>query len=278
MPNVKLIALDLDGTLLNSDKVLTRENGDALSRAAEAGIEIVPATGRFYAGMPDFIRELPFVRYAITINGAQVLDSVTGESVYRAEIPLADAVAMMEYLDRLPVIYDCYMDGWGWMTASLQAKAAEYAPTPHNLKMLIELRRAVPELKAHLRATGRDVQKVQAFFHDLDLRARTIDELGRMFPDTAITTSITNNMEINSRDAQKGKALVALARKLGIDPAETVAFGDDMNDLSMIEDAGVGVAMGNAAPGLKRAADRVTLTCDENGVAAEIARILEDNR
>ena len=278
MPKVKLIALDLDGTLLNSDKVLTRENEEALRRAAEAGIEIVPATGRFFGGMPQFIRDLPFVRYAITINGAQVLDARTGESVYRAEIPYTDAIAMMEYLDRLPVIYDCYMDGWGWMTASLQAKAAEYAPTPHNLKMLLELRHPVPELKAHLRATGHDVQKVQAFFHDLDLRKRTIDELREMFPDTAITTSISNNMEINSRDAQKGKALCGLAAHLGIGVGETVAFGDDMNDLSMIEAAGIGVAMENGAPALKAAADRVTASCDENGVAAEIARILEDNR
>ena len=274
MRDIRLIALDLDGTLLNSEKKLTPENEAALRRASEAGIEIVPATGRFYGGMPDFIRELPFVRYAITINGAQVLDTGTGESVYRAEIPVADAVRMMEYLDRLPVIYDCYMDGWGWMTSSMQEKAAEYAPTPHNLKMLIELRHPVPELKAYLRDTGRDVQKVQAFFHDLGLRAHTIDELRLLFPDAAVTTSISNNMEINHKDAQKGKALAGLASHLGIDISATVAFGDDMNDLSMIEAAGVGVAMENGAPDLKKAADRVTENCDDNGVAKEIDRLL----
>ena len=263
MRDIRLIALDLDGTLLNSEKKLTPENEAALRRASEAGIEIVPATGRFYGGMPDFIRELPFVRYAITINGAQVLDTGTGESVYRAEIPVADAVRMMEYLDRLPVIYDCYMDGWGWMTSSMQEKAAEYAPTP-----------PVPELKAYLRDTGRDVQKVQAFFHDLDLRARTIDELRLLFPDAAVTTSISNNMEINHKDAQKGKALAGLVSHLGIDVSETVAFGDDMNDLSMIETAGIGVAMANAAPDLIKSADRVTESCDDNGVAREIDRIL----
>ncbi len=71
-PDIHLIALDLDGTLLNSKKQLSPRNLAALTRAAELGIEIVPATGRFYGGMPDFIRALPFLHYALTINGAQV--------------------------------------------------------------------------------------------------------------------------------------------------------------------------------------------------------------
>ena len=69
-----IIALDLDGTLLNSRKQLSSRNLYALEAAAEDGWEIVPTTGRFYRGMPDFIRELPFVNYAITINGAEVVD------------------------------------------------------------------------------------------------------------------------------------------------------------------------------------------------------------
>ena len=84
---VGIIALDLDGTLLNSDKELSPGNRAALERAAEAGYEIVPTTGRFYGGMPQVIRELPFVRYVITINGAEVADRRTGEVMYRAEIP-----------------------------------------------------------------------------------------------------------------------------------------------------------------------------------------------
>ena len=274
MPDIRLIALDLDGTLLNSDKKLSPENEAALRRASERGIEIVPSTGRFYGGMPDFIRDLPYVHYAITINGAEVLDVANNVPVYRAEIAPGDAVRMMEYLDRLPVIYDCYMDGWGWMTESMQRRAAEYAPTPHNLKMLLELRHPVPDLKEHIRATGHGVQKVQAFFHDLELRARTIKELEKLFPDAAVTTSISNNMEINHVSAQKGKALLELAAHLGIDASQTVAFGDDMNDFSMIEAAGIGVAMENAAPALKAAADRVTESCDDNGVARELARLI----
>ena len=75
MNSVKLLALDLDGTLLNSQKELTPRTRDALYAAAEAGVEIVPTTGRFFTGMPEVIQKLPFLHYAITINGAQVYDS-----------------------------------------------------------------------------------------------------------------------------------------------------------------------------------------------------------
>ena len=154
MPETKLIALDLDGTLLNSDKELTERTRRALEAAAEAGIEIVPATGRFYRGMPRVVRELPFVRYVITINGAEVLDLSSGERIYSAEIPAEEAVTFFAGLDSLPVIYDCYMDGWGYMTRALYEKAAEYAPTRHNLDMILNLRTPVPELKAYLREKG----------------------------------------------------------------------------------------------------------------------------
>ena len=264
---VKLIALDLDGTLLTSDKRLSPENEAALRRAAEAGVEIVPATGRFYGAIPDCVRKLPYLRYAITINGAQVWDIRGERALYAAEIPWPRAVELMEYLDRLPVIYDCYMDNWGWMSQSHQARAADFAPHRHSLEMLQKLRTPVPELKAFLAERRHDVQKVMMFFQDPELRLRSLEDLARRFPDLTVTSSIPRNLELNSRLAQKGLALEALARRLGLPMAETMAFGDDLNDLSMLRAAGLGVAMGNASAEVKAAADYVTASCDENGVA-----------
>ena len=269
-----IIALDLDGTLLNSDKILTPENEAALRRAAEEGIEIVPATGRFARGMPECIRDLPYVHYVIAINGAEVADLRSGTALVRAELPADTALAVMEELDRLPVIYDCYAGGWGYMTRSLYEKAAEYAPTKHNLDMIRNLRTPVPELKAYLRETGLGVQKIQAFFLDQDLRKRTMERLAALFPDTTVVSSIVNNIEVNSRDAQKGFALRKLAEAIGVDPADTMAFGDDLNDLSMIEAAGTGVAMANAAEEVRKKADYVAPSCDENGVAAALRDLL----
>lgn len=268
---MKLIAFDLDGTLLTTDKVLTPENEAALRRAAEAGIETVPATGRFYGAIPDNVRRLPYIRYAITVNGAQIYDVRAGEALCKAEIPWRRAVELMEQLDRLPVIYDCYMDNWGWISRAHQERAADFAPHRHALEMLQKLRTPVPDLKAHLAETGHDVQKVMMFFRDPALRLRAMAELAEGFPDLAVTSSIPRNVELNSREAQKGLALARLAERLGIPRAETMAFGDDLNDLNMLRAAGLGVAMENAAPELKAAADYITASCDESGVAKALA-------
>ena len=271
---MKLIALDLDGTLLTTDKELTAQNEAALRRAAEAGIEIVPATGRFYEAIPEQVRALPYIHYAITINGAQVRELRTARPLLRAEIPLERALALMGFLDALPVIYDCYQDDWGWMTQSHYDRSAEYAPHRYSLEMLQKFRTPVPELKAHLARTGHDVQKVQAFFLDPALRIRTMADLSARFPDLAVTSSVPRNLEFNSVAAQKGRALLGLAAYLGIPPEETMAFGDDLNDVSMLRSAGLGVAMANAAPEAKAAADARTASCDENGVARALERLL----
>ena len=274
MRKIKLIALDLDGTLLDSEKQLSPENKAALTRAAEEGVEIVPATGRFYRGMPAIIRELPFVRYVITINGAQVYDAAHKTTVCGSEIPWQRAVEVMEYLDKLPVIYDCYQDGWGWMTQKFYEEADQFAANVHSLAMIRELRTPVPELKAHLKAKAAGVQKIQIFFRDMEKRAEALQELPQAFPDLVVTTSIVNNIEINSREATKGVALEKLAEHLSIPLAQTMAFGDDRNDLSMLQKAGVGVAMGNAEETVKRGADFVADDCDHSGVAHAIQHFL----
>ncbi len=277
MHNIRLIALDLDGTLLDADKRLSAENAAALAKAAEAGVEIVPATGRFYRGMPQLIRDLPYVRYVISINGAAVYDIARQKTVCGSEIPWQRAVEVMERLDELDVIYDCYQDGWGWMTQAFYDKADQYAANIHSLDMIRNLRTPVPELKACLQARATGVQKIQIFFRDMEKRAEALQSLPELFPDLVVTTSIVNNIEINSRDATKGVALQKLAAYLDIPVAQTMAFGDDRNDLSMLQAAGIGVAMGNAENSVKQAADYITDDCGDSGVAHAIHHFLWEN-
>lgn len=276
MHKIRLIALDLDGTLLGTDKQLSEENAEALERAAKQGIEIVPATGRFYRGMPQVIRDLPFVHYVISVNGAQVYDVLSGRTVCSSEIPWERAVEVMEKLDSIDVIYDCYQDGWGWMTQEMYDKAEQYAANIHSLKMIRELRTPVPELKALLKERGRGVQKIQIFFRDMQLRKEALDALPKEFSDLVVTTSIVNNIEINSREATKGVALEKLASYLDIPVLQTAAFGDDTNDITMLKAAGLGVAMGNAYDEVKKAADYVTDDCNSSGVAKAINLLLEN--
>jgi len=278
---IRIVALDLDGTLLDSQKRLSAANRAALERVASKGIHVVPTTGRFFGMMPPAVRDLPFVRYAITVNGAQVYDRETDAAIVREEIPLGTALGIMELLDRHDVIYDCYRSNWGWMTAALQDKAEGYATNEHYLKMVREFRRPVPDLKDHLRATAAegDVQKVMLFGRKSEegrskkLLEGVREEIAAKFPEIKITASTWNNLELNSAAAHKGSALRRFAEHLGLGLENCMAFGDGMNDFTMVEAAGVGVAMANAEPEVKRVAKIVTRSNDEDGVAAVLATL-----
>ena len=267
-----IIALDLDGTLLNSKKELSEGNLAALKKAADAGWEIVPTTGRFYGGMPDFIRGLPFVHYAITINGAYVEDLLEGNQIYTAEMPYKQAIDIMKYLDELPVIYDCYMDNDAFMTEDLKAKVDEIVENPRIRKMFYDLRKPVPELKEFLENRGQDVQKIQFFTKDANLRLELLEDLPKVFENIAVSSSSPQNIEINQAKATKGLALIALAEYLGLDRSKTIAMGDGLNDISMLEEAGIGIAMANGCDEALDAADWVTSHCDEDGVAKAIEK------
>lgn len=269
---IGIIALDLDGTLLNSNKELTPGNLAALERAANAGIAVVPTTGRFYDGMPDVIRRLPFVRYVITVNGAEVADLQTGRVIYKAELPWQQAVDIMTLLDGYPVIYDCYQDNAAWMTAAQKEHIDRIVSSPHYRVMLHELRQSVPELKEVLRQRRRGVQKVQFFTDQPQLRLDLMARLPELFENLCVSSSVSDNVEINQVRANKGEALYALADHLGISRDATLAFGDGLNDLSMLRDAGIGVAMENACDEAKEIADWITLSCDADGVAHGIKK------
>ena len=271
---VRIVALDLDGTLLDSQKRLSEANRRALAEAAEKGVLIVPTTGRFFGMMPPAVRDLPFVRYAITINGAQVYDRAEDAAIVRDEIPLGMAIDLMRLLDGYDVIYDCYRSNWGWMTAALQAKAEGYATDAHYLKMVREFRKPVDDLKAHLVATAAegDVQKVMMFSRNAPGGEKVAEaimaEVSAKFPAIKTTASTWNNLEFNIATAHKGNALKRFAEHLGFTLDDCMAVGDGLNDLSMVEAAGIGVAMSNAHPEVLAAADHVTGSNDEDGVAA----------
>ena len=271
---VKILAFDLDYTLLNSKKVIPPENIDALRYANERGAYIVPATGRIYRGIPDELRFLPFMRYFITANGSYIYDAVEDRAPARAEIPLQEALDFFSFCDTIDALYDCYQDNWGFMGEEMLAEASRVIPDPGIRKLIVTLRTPVPELKQYLREKGENLQKLQLYFTDMELRARMLRELPERFPDMSVSSSVPFNIEINAKTATKGHALETLCGLLGLDRGESMALGDGTNDLDMLVRAGVGVAMANADPKLLDAADYVTGSNNEAGFAKAIEKFV----
>lgn len=272
---MKIIALDLDGTLLNERKELTPRTFSALKAAAAQGHQIVPATGRALRAIPEEILSLPFVRYVISINGASVTDELTGERLYRAEIPKETALGLMNFAKQYDCMYDCYWQDTGWSNRSFLNRVRYYNHFDEEVvKLILRSRQPVDDLEALIREQADAVQKVQLCFRDLDERETAREAIKREFADIVATSSFQNNLELNWKTADKGRGLMMLAAHLGVSTSDTVAFGDSSNDLSMLLAAGTGVAMGNASEQIKMSCDAVTAPNTMDGVAQFIERCI----
>ena len=263
----KLILFDLDGTLLDEEKQLSPENREALLLANQNGAEIVIATGRFYGGLPQAIKDLSFVRYFILMNGAKVYDRQEDRVLYRAEIPMEIAQQVFSFLGGVDCSVDCYQNDHGWMDEKYFEKIEYYLKNPHARELTIRTRTIVQNFPKVVAQNGDSVQKIQSYFPDLSLRPKVKEQLHQKFPMLVQSISMPANLELNWETATKGHALKALAQHLGIPMAETAAFGDGTNDLTMVQFAGIGVAMDNGAEELKQVADQIAPSNVEHGVA-----------
>ena len=271
--NIRLIALDLDGTLLDSQKRLSARNEAVLRECISRGIYIVPCTGRIWGGVPDFLRSLPGIRYAITTNGAIVEDVKEHRILDERKLGCAQAIDILEMAGRFHTMYDAYVDGRAYGEKRFLEHMDTYAIPDAIQTMILQTRQEVPDVKEQIRKLNLPVEKVNYFFGDQQERSRArrvLQERG----DVIVSSSLDNNLEINAPGATKGEAILRLAGHLGLWREQTMGFGDGENDMTMIRTAGIGVAMGNAVEALKAEADYVTVTNDEDGVADAIEKLV----
>jgi len=272
MDNIKLIAFDLDGTLLNSKKELTPQTAEILQRAADKGIEIVPATGRIWYVIPKFIRELEFINYAITLNGAKVFDVKNEKTIAKFEIPPERALKMARVFDDIDnILYDAVSDDKGYIRRDFYEKAPAYMIDEWQTRIVLDNRKPVDNFYERL-ADSNGIQKMQIYTLDQELRHNLLNSLPVVFPKSEFSSSLPNNVEINDKTSNKGNGLKCLADYLDIKLENILAFGDGSNDLSMIKAAGIGVAMENSCRELLEFADSVTTDCDHDGVAEGIMK------
>ena len=273
MRNIKLIALDLDGTLLNMEKKVPQGNYQALKECETAGIQIVPATGRGVGGIPPMIRELPGANYAITTNGAVVADLKNNKAIKTCGLSNEMIQRILNIAKKYHSATDPFIDGRAITEPASIDHMDEFGLSPEMQKLIRDTREVVPNVMEYVKTTGAEAEKVNIFMADLEEREVLRKEL-MAIPELSISSSMYNNLEVNAKGADKGSALLWLADYLGIDREETMSFGDGENDIPMIQAAGIGVAMENALDTVKAAADMITLKNDEDGVAAAIRKII----
>ena len=271
--DIKLIAVDMDGTLLNSHKKLTETTLKTLQKVVDRGIWIVPSTGRMVQGLPEYIKILPGLRYIIAINGGSVWDLKENTSIFDANIPYEQAMEVIEFVQKYDAVNECYCNNEALMS-KVSYGLIDYH-IPDSLAAVVKgNRKALDDYVGFMREKRADVQKIQLFFHDSHKRLAAIRELEKTFPKLSLTCSQTYNIELNAATANKGNALEILCRHLHIDIQNTMAFGDGGNDKPMLLAAGYAVAMANGTDEIKSVADYVTESNDEDGVARAIEKLI----
>ncbi|MGN0628898.1 MAG: Cof-type HAD-IIB family hydrolase [Oscillospiraceae bacterium] len=265
---IKLLAIDMDGTCLNSKNRISENTMYWLRRAKDRGIEIVPTTGRTLTCIPYQLKGEGLFRYVITSNGASVTDTERGENIFSALMPLEKATALLK---------ECSGPGIG-ITAHI---GNEYLVQGKLLAMLGRLQygkdasnsRTVSSLISYAEEKKMDVEEIQLFFFGQKARRRTQAVLAEYDDLAAAYSGIY--VEIFSERATKGTALSAVAEHLSVDRKEIACIGDGENDIPMFCKSELRFAMGNAVPELKNEADRVVSSNDEDGVAEAVKYILD---
>ena len=278
MDNIQLIALDLDGTLFNKDGIISAANKEELNRAASQGVNIVISTGRPFNGLPFEQIKDTAIEYALTTNGASVYKIEGKECLYENGMDMDTILPILEWILAREIHIDIYMDGVGFTPIRCREKLG-HLNVPESLRnYMIATRTPVEDLVSYVSDCGKKLQKINLNFYPQPdgtflHREETLKFL-KANAEIEVVSGGFNNFEISKAGVTKREGLYFLANYLGTDLAHTMAMGDSENDLSMINAAGIGVAMGNASDDVKAVANHITASNNEDGVAAAIRKFI----
>ena len=271
--NIKMIAADLDGTLLRDDKTADPVTIEAISKVIEKGIIFVIATGRPFNGVPKELINIKGLKYAITSNGARVVDISTGKCVIEKLLPREKGIRALEIGAQYDTLQEIYYGGQGYADRDKMQNVEKYHKNPNMWNYFRTTRKQVDSVMDMALNCQKDMDKMQILFPDLNEREKAWEEI-RKIDNINSVDSIGYNIEVNSKEAHKGAVLKELAEMLSIDISEVMAFGDGDNDASMIKEAGLGVAMGNSGKMALGVADYVTDSNNDNGVAKALEKFV----
>lgn len=263
MPEIKLVALDLDDTLLRTDLTISPRAQDAIRKAVGLGCAVTFATGRMYKSARPFAVELGLDLPLITYVGALV-KYVDGREVYHRPLELELALRILNFLRPYGYHINVYINDELYM----EKESPEGARYANVSKVPVHF---VEDLRQSLQTNP---TKILVLAAPPQVNA-LMKELEKAFSGQVhITRSKPHFLEISDLGATKGQALAGLAASLNLTAGQVMAIGDSWNDLDMIEYAGLGVAMGNADPEVKDAAQYITLNNDDDGVAEAIEKFV----
>lgn len=269
----KLICLDMDGTLLNNKKEVTDRNKEAIIRAHDKGVKIAISTGRLFASAKYYAELLGIKAPVIAANGAYIREKDKDEVIYKSSISLEDCKEILSIVEKYDFTF--YYNTFNTVISKKPfPKGYTYLQMNEDLPEEMKIQLQVNDnLKEEFKKRDGEILKCICIGdnrEDLHRAKEEIVKLGKF----EVVSSLSDNFEVMNAGTSKGRAVEVLANFYGLKREEIICMGDGENDLSMIEYAGLGIAMGNAPQYVKEAADYITDTNENHGVAKAIERFV----
>lgn len=283
---IKLIASDMDGTLLNSDHEISKENLEAIKKAQESGVHFAIATGRLYADVEPFLNKHGIKCECIVMNGAEYRNK-DGEVLESIEINKDKALEIFEMIKNNELSAEIYTNKGLYTTDTKEKALVQTAYRVQAFNPGTSFEDAIKIAKEHTHFTDLNyitdieeflnsdikIGKFVAFYNNEETTKKVKSRL-ETIKGLAISSTFSKNVEINNINAQKGLILAKVAQKMGIKKDEVMVIGDSFNDYSMFTEFPVSVAMENAMVEIKEIAKYITTTNDKAGVSQAIYKAL----
>lgn len=269
--NIKLVAVDLDGTLLNRRGIIDEPTAKAMRQASRQGIVLVVSTGRPMAEIPEKELKDLGISYVVALNGAAVYKMPERKCIYKKSMPVESVARLMEELGKLEVYPDLFSE-YGEYGMGDREELLQRLSLPSDIREFIRTHSVfIPSLPEFIRRKKLEILKISvSFIHTRDgfvLDHQEAEEIMQGFPELTVVSGGGDNMEVTDQNVTKGESLELLLNKEGIHWDEVMAIGDSQNDLDSIRKAVIGIAMANSGDLLKKEADFVVSSNADNGVA-----------
>ncbi|MBO5517505.1 MAG: HAD family hydrolase [Firmicutes bacterium] len=274
LDKIKILAFDMDDTLLDGHGKLSDGNKAAIMRAMEKGYHVVIATGRVLAALPKDVLAVEGVQYAVTSNGARITDLHTGKILFENLITPEAVDAVKPYLHDEDVMLEIFFDDAVYADRKDLTHLADFGRTSEKSQhYVLTTRQPVDDLLGLLEENKDRMENLNLIMADDEKRLRWLSEIKKI-PGVTACSSTPDNIEIGGLNTSKADALIELAAYLGLDKDSIMAFGDSSNDEQMVVRSGIGVAMGNSVPELLDVADYIAPTNEDDGVAYTLEHLL----
>lgn len=277
MNDIKLIALDLDGTVLTDSNTLSDRVKRSLERAIQSGIEVVAASGRPYASMPKSVLEIEGLNYSITSNGAAVHDK-SGKRIHSTLVSENDVISLLKITEGHDLIFEAYVKGLTYTDSRYTSNPLKYGCSEAYVDYVKASHGHIDNMREFIYNHRKELDSIEIICTNAKKRAHIRQLISDNTSGFYITSSSENFIEFMDRSATKGNAVDWLCNYLDVKQEHTCACGNADNDADMIEQSGFGAAVENASKLCLDCADIIVPSNNNDGIARLIEIIIDKNK